>query len=379
MTRALRFVADHYLLAPIGAIVAIGWANTFGASYFRVADSLAFAVNDVGMAFVLGFVAQEVVEAALPGGTLHPWRRAVLPVIGAVGGVLGAVVTYDAYIFSGDSRNLLQGWPVVSAVDIAFCYFIGKAIFGRGATLTFLLLLAIASDAIGLVLIAYRYPVPDARAAAATLIVPAIWSAARLRRIRLHTMWAQVVVSGTLSWFALYCSGVHPALALLPIVPWLPHSARHLDTPGDPDGARHVSPSHFEHVFRYPVQVVLFLFGLVNAGVLLKGFDDGTWGALTASLVGRPAGILLAVGMGVAAGFQLPRGVHLRDVVVIALATAPALTFGLFFATAVLPVGPLLTELKIGAMASAGGALLAFGTARLLRVGRFARTGIGPH
>jgi len=42
----------------------------------------------------------------------------------------------------------------------------------------------------------------------------------------------------------------------------------------------------------------------------------------------------------------------------------------------VLPVGPLLTELKIGAMATAGGALLALGTARLLRVGRLARTGI---
>ena len=379
MTRALRFVADHYLLAPIGAIVAIGWANTFGASYFRVADMLAFAVNDVGMAFVLGFIAQEVVEAALPGGTLHPWRRAALPVIGAVGGVLGAVATYDAYIFSGDSRNLLQGWPVVSAVDIAFCYFTGAAIFGRGARLTFLLLLAIASDAIGLVLIACRYPVPDARAAAALLIVPAIWSAAQLRRIRRQSMWAQLVVSGTLSWFALYWSGVHPALALLPIVPWLPHSARHLDTMGDPDRVRHVSPSHFEHVFRYPVQCLLFLFGLVNAGVLLKGFGDGTWGALTASLVGRPAGILLTVGMGVAAGFQLPRGVYQRDVVVIALATAPAFTFGVFFATAVLPVGPLLTELKIGAMATAAGALLVCGTARLLRVGRFERTGIGRH
>jgi NhaA family Na+:H+ antiporter len=377
VTRALRFVADHYLLAPIGALVAIGWANTFGASYFRVAEMLAFGVNDVGMAFVLGVVAQEVVEAALPGGTLHPWRRAALPVIGAAGGVLGAVATYDAYIFSGDSRNLLQGWPVVSAVDIAFCYFIGAAIFGRGAALTFLLLLAIASDAIGLVLIACRFPVPDARAAAATLIVPAVWSAARLRRIRPRSMWAQVGVSGTLSWFALYWSGVHPALALLPIVPWLPHSARHLDTMCERDRARHVSPSHFEHVFRYPVQVVLFLFGLVNAGVLLKGFGDGTWGVLTASLVGRPAGILLAVGMGVAAGFELPRAVHQRDVVVIALATAPAFTFGLFFATAVLPVGPLLTELKIGAMATAGGALLSFGTARLLRVGRFGPTAIG--
>ena len=76
----------------------------------------------------------------------------------------------------------------------------------------------------------FRYPL-RAKATyrlAATLLIPAIWSAARFRRKRVRTIWPYVLVSGTLSWVGFYLSGVHPALALLPIVRFLPHAARDL-------------------------------------------------------------------------------------------------------------------------------------------------------
>jgi hypothetical protein len=120
------------------------------------------------------------------------------------------------------------------------------------------------------------------------------------------------------------------------------------------------------------VQGVAFLFGLVNAGVLLRGFGTGTWAVLTASLVGRPAGILAAVGIAVGAGLPLPRHIGWKELIVMALAAAPSLAFGLFFAAAVFPDGPLLIETKMGAIASAAGVLLALAAARLLSVGRFA-------
>ena len=40
---------------------------------------------------------------------------------------------------------------------------------------------------------------------------------------------------------------------------------------------------------------VLFLFGLVNAGVILRGVDTGSWAVLMAALIGRPIGVLAAV------------------------------------------------------------------------------------
>ncbi len=82
--------------------------------------------------------------------------------------------------------------------------------------------------------------------------------------------------------------GLHPALALVPIVPFLPHEPRRRDLvrrPPDDDAVHHA-----EHEWNGVVQVVLFLFGLVNAGVILRGYDTGTWAVLTAALsAGRSA------------------------------------------------------------------------------------------
>lgn len=372
MICAPRLVARQYLLVLTGAVIAIVWANIAGSSYFRVAENLAFAVNDVGMAVVLAVLAQEVVEAMHPGGTLYSWRRALLPVAAAIGGVLGAAATYKVYILAGDTRNLLEGWPIVCAVDVAFCAILATSIFGRGAALTFALFVAIASDAIGLALISYRYPVSSAHPTAAALMVPALWSAARIKGRPAPGVYAHAAASVTLSWFAFYWSGIHPALALLPIVPLLPHSPRDVDPLIDVAEGPHQAARHCEYVLRYPVQAVAFLFGLVNGGVLARGFGSGTWSVLMAALVGRPVGILVGTAIGIVAGLKLPSLLRWCDLVVIALCAGPGFTFGLFFSTAVFAVGPLLTEVKIGAMMTVVVALVAFGAARVLRVGRFA-------
>jgi NhaA family Na+:H+ antiporter len=127
------------------------------------------------------------------------------------------------------------------------------------------------------------------------------------------------------------------------------------------------------------VQGVLFLFGLVNAGVLMTAYDTGTWAVLAAALVGRPGGIVAAVGIAVAAGWRLPRPMTWRDVIVIALATSCGFTFALFVATSLLPMGGVLTQIKAGALSTALGALAPVVAARLLRVGRFGRGAAVPH
>lgn len=40
------------------------------------------------MALFVGLVTEEVLEAVMPGGALYRWRRTLLPVVAAVGGVL---------------------------------------------------------------------------------------------------------------------------------------------------------------------------------------------------------------------------------------------------------------------------------------------------
>jgi Na+:H+ antiporter, NhaA family len=372
MIRAWWFAVEYYVLLPLGAVIAVVWANTEGDSYFRVAQALAFAVNDIGMAFGLAFVAQEVIEATLPGGTLHPWRRTLLPIVAGIGGSVGAIAVYLAYIRSTDEHVLTQGWPIACAVDIIFCLAISRFILRRSAAVTFLLLLAISSDVIGLTLISrHHLAVVEVHPAAVLLIVVAFAASIVLRRSGVRSMWPYLSLSGPLMWLGCYRAGLHPALALLPIVPFFPRAPRDLSAIGRPDRGVHRTGSHFESVFEYPMQGLAFFFGLVNAGILWRGYGTGTWAVLTASLVGRPLGILVAIGIAVGAGLRLPRHIGWKVLVVMALTASVSLGFGLFFAAAVFPNGPLLMETKIGAGLTSIGLLVALGAARLLRVGRF--------
>src|SRR6185503_10929479 len=88
--RAFRFVLNRFLLLPLGALVALVWANTEPEGYFRLSQALAFPVNEIGMTFFLALMAQEVFEALMPGGALHSWRHWSLPVVGALGGLAGS-------------------------------------------------------------------------------------------------------------------------------------------------------------------------------------------------------------------------------------------------------------------------------------------------
>ena len=371
MSRAWRVALDYYLVLPLGGAIAIVWSNASPLAYFNVSQALAFAVNGVGMAFVLAYVAQGVVEAAMPGGTLHPWRRAIVPVLAGIGGAAAAIIVYLLYVQSTDEEILARGWPIVCGVDIFFCLAIARAIFRRGAAVTFLLLLALASDVVGLTATSRTFLVAEVHPAAGLLLVAAVVVAAVFRRRGVRSVWPYLLWSAPLSWLACYWTGLHPALALLPIVPFFSHSARNLNVTSAGHG-EHRRASHFEDVFEYPVQLVVFLFGLVNAGVLLRGFGTGTWAVLAALLVGRPVGILAAVAVAVTAGLHLPRDVGWRELIVIALAASLSVTFGLFFAAAVFPDGPLLIETRIGALGTTVGVVIALAAARLLRVGRFA-------
>jgi len=372
MTRAWHYILDHALAVPIGAAIALVWANTFSEDYFRLSTSLAFWVNDVGMAFFFAYALQEVLETMLDGGALHTWRRAILPVIGAVGGCLGAIAAYEAFVISGDETILRAGWPIVCGVDAGISYFLVKSLIrGKGAT-AFLLLLAIASNTIGLVVVGFRAPLVDKRPVGILLIAIAIVVAFGFRKLRLRSFWPALLIAGSLSWAGFAITGLHPALALLPIVPFFPHAARNLDLFTDQPHGAHDSPRHFEHVFRVPVQVVLFLFALVNAGVLMRGYGTGSWAILWGSLAGRPLGILASVGIAVALGFHLPQNVTWRGLAVIAAAASIGFVFTLFDATATYAVGNVLQELKTGALLTLVGGAIVFFLARLLRVGRFA-------
>jgi NhaA family Na+:H+ antiporter len=373
-SRLTRFVFENSLLLLAGTIAAVAWANLDLVSYDRIAHPLHFWVNDVGMVFFFALAAKEVFEATLPGGPLASPRQAMAPLAAAVGGMVAPALIFVALSSTLGPAELSRGWAIPCATDIAFSAMIARVIFPSGhPAIPFLLLLAIADDALGLMILAVFYPSGPLSIGALTILITAsVLAALWLKRRSVRSFWPYVLGPGSLSWAALYFGGFHPALALVPVIPFMPHTARDLGL-FDPREDLYVDTlNRFEHWWATPVQFVLLLFGLANAGVPFEQVGPGTYFVLAALLLGKPIGILLFSGAARLVGASLPAGLHLADLVVIGITAAIGFTVSLFFATAAFPAGAALAETKMGALLSFSAAPLALIASQLLK-GRSAR------
>src|SRR5215213_2926427 len=130
LQRATKTFINNSGLLMLGTLIALVWANLERESYVRLTHSLQFVVNDIGMAFFFALAAKEVVEATAPGGALHSPRRAAMPLVAAVGGMLGPALLFLTLTIVFDRPNLERGWAIPTATDIAFSYLAARLIFG---------------------------------------------------------------------------------------------------------------------------------------------------------------------------------------------------------------------------------------------------------
>jgi NhaA family Na+:H+ antiporter len=368
-TRRARFVLDNSLLLVAGTVAAVVWANLDLSSYDAVAHPLHFWVNDVLMVFFFALAAKEVFEATLPGGPLASPRRALSPLAAAVGGMVAPAVIYVSLASTFGPSDLGRGWAIPCATDIAFSAMIARIIFPpQHPAIAFLLLLAIADDALGLIILAIFYPsgslsFPALIALMTAAILLALW----FRRRRIGNFWPYIIGPGALSWAALYMGGFHPALGLVPIVPFMPHSRRDLGLFDPREALEPDTLNRFEHWWAPPVQFVLLLFGFANAGVPLGQIGAGTYYVLAALLLGKPIGILAFSSGARLLGARLPSGLQPGDLLVVGIAASIGFTVSLFFATAAFPEGSALSQTKMGALLSFLAAPLALGISRITR------------
>ncbi|HEX9857767.1 MAG TPA: Na+/H+ antiporter NhaA, partial [Paracoccaceae bacterium] len=269
MYRVWNFVTSYSLLLIAGAALALVWANLDPHSYHAMVDfplfrdffvgeahvvdghvsrtlTLHFLVNDILMAFFFAMAGKEVWEAViLRNGELRG-RKAMTPLIATAGGMLGPVAVYlGLAAVLGIYESVSRGWAIPTATDIAFSYLVGRIVFGAGhPAIRFLLLLAIADDAAGLIILAIFYPTGELAPAwlllslAAALGVYYLVNDLPRRRdrgnqLRPNSTWVRqklsfwpYLIAGCLSWYGFMRAGIHPALGLLPIVPTIPHADR---------------------------------------------------------------------------------------------------------------------------------------------------------
>ena len=346
------------------------WYGTLGHIF-----TMHFLINDLFMVLFFGVAAKEITESCLPGGSLNPVSKAINPLMGTLGGVVGPVAVFLGLNMLFGQADWARGWGIPTATDIALAWLAARFIFGAGhPAVSFLLLLAVADDAIGLGIIAIAYPDPNHPTlwANAAWIVPGMLSALLMRRFRVMSWLPYVVVGGGLCWWGLYSAHLHPALALVFIVPFMPGpQSDHGLFLEEADW--NAQPSHspleqFEHSLKGFVDFGLFFFAFANAGVSLGGINELTWITLGALLIGKTLGITLFSGVAALCGCKLPDGMNLRHLIVAGLIAGIGLTVALFVSGQAFADPASQGPAKMGALLSIFGFAVAAVAARMLGI-----------
>jgi len=308
-----------------------------------VTEDLRHWVNDLLMALFFFVIGIEIKREVLLGDLRDP-RRAALPVVAALGGML---VPAGIYVLFNLGRNGASGWGIPMATDIAFALGVLALLGPRvpPALKVFLLALAIVDDLGAISVIAIFYSdtigVGWLTLAAVSLAAIALLWRSGVRSLPVH------VALGVLTWWFVFESGVHATLAGVAVALLVP-----VDLGDDVEHALHPFTSF----------VVVPLFALANAGVdlnpdALSGGD--AWmvaaGVAAGLVVGKVVGIAGAVWLAVRFGLgQLPAGTTWRHIVGVAAVAGIGFTVSLFVAGLAFDDETLVDAAKLGILGGSG-------------------------
>ena len=374
----------HAPLHEIGTAIAhAGDSDAHGHSEgWRHYFTLHFLVNDLFMVLFFGIAAKEITEACLPQGALNPVSKAINPLFGTVGGVVGPIGVFLLLNAMFGDPAWVRGWGVPTATDIALAWLAMRCLFGKGhPAVSFLLLLAVADDAIGLGIIAIGYPDPAHPTEWANLlwVLPGMLTAYGMRKAGVQHWLPYVLCGGSLCWWGLYSAHLHPALALVFIVPILPGPQRDLGLYVKPAGAadgssmahhtHHSTLERFEHDLKGTVDFGLFAFAFANAGVPFGEINGLSWILLASLIVGKAVGITGFSVLAVRLGFPLPAGMNVRHLAVTSVVAGLGLTVALFVSGQAFTDLALQGAAKMGAVFSVAAAGVAYAMRDVLGLG----------
>lgn len=228
--RILRSERYAALLLISAAVLALIFANSAaGPQFARLRDfplAIPFLRLDLsvgewvkdGLLAIFFFLAAIELRHEFTGGQLASARKALVPMIAAVGGV---ILPAAIFLLLVRDDQLSLGWPIPTATDVAFALgvlaLVGRALPSRVRAL--LLALAVIDDLIAILIIATFYTA-DLRPLPLLAAVPVIlifgWLSLRLaskQSRRSVPLIAILIALGAATWLLVYYSGVHPTVA----------------------------------------------------------------------------------------------------------------------------------------------------------------------
>jgi NhaA family Na+:H+ antiporter len=352
---------------------------------------LHFLINDIFMVFFFATAGIEIVYSLIPGGVLYPVKKAVMPLMATMGGVLGPIAVFFALNSLFGSSAFNSGWGVCTATDIALSWLLARIILGKyHPAVNFLLLLAVADDGIGMAIIAIFYPDPNhpTEYAWLLLILAGMGVAYLLNKVGVRNWAAYAFGAGIFSWIGLYNAHMHPALALIFIVPFIPNKEKKPVEGADrirAGGAPETQPAtqdedthdgggsplaRCKNNLSYFVDFGLIFFGIVNAGVEFSEISTLTWMVCIALIVGKTGGVVLFSRIAILLSFSPPDGVRGKEIGMIGLIAGAGLTVALFVAGVAFTDPSLQASAKMGALFSSAVFVIAPACGKIFRIKR---------
>ena len=252
-----------------------------GINNFGLKLSVLHWINDALMAIFFFFVTLEIKREFLQG-ELSSIKQAMLPIIGAIGGMLIPALIY-IYINIGNP-NTLNGWAIPSATDIAFSIGILSLLGSRVpiSLKVFLTALAIIDDLGAIVIIAFFYT-GDLNIQYLLLMLVTFILLLVLNKFSIKKFTPYLIL-GLFLWFFTHESGVHATIAGVLLASVIPHRKK------DHDFSLLIKIEHA--ISPYVAYMIMPLFAFANAGVSLEGLS------LSSLMLPVPLGILLGLFVG---------------------------------------------------------------------------------
>ena len=236
-----------------------------GTKEFGLKLSVLHWINDVLMAIFFFFVSLEIKREFLQGELSNP-KQAMLPIIGAIGGMAVPALFY--IIINYSDSTTLNGWAIPSATDIAFSLGV-LSLLGKRVPISlkvFLTALAIIDDLGAIVIIAFFYS-GNIEIKYLILMLVSVILLVGLNKFKVKSFIPFLVV-GVFLWDFTHQSGIHATIAGVLLALTIPHNIKN---------NKESMLLKLEHgLSPYVAFGIMPIFAFANAGVSLEGLTFKT-------------------------------------------------------------------------------------------------------
>lgn len=303
---------------PFGEIYAHFWHSKIGGL------SLEFIINDGLMAIFFLLIGLEI-KREIFIGELHDIRKALLPVLAAVGGMFLPAMIH-LYLNHGTPTSNGVGIPM--ATDIAFSLAV-LSLLGKRVPVTlklFLMALAIIDDLGAILFIAFFY---SNDISSGYLILSLLVFAILLVLMKLKVRFLLVyLILGVVMWYFMLNSGVHATISGVLLAFAIPFEK----------GERREASSVLQHFLHKPVAYfILPVFALANTAIIIPNnwLDDlasnNSLGIMLGLFAGKPLGIVLFSFIGIYFGLcALPGSIKIKHIFYVGIIAGIGFTMSIF-------------------------------------------------